>query len=412
MKVESKDVEIGMYVTRLDRPWLETPFMLQGFLINDQEDQRLLLQHCSYCYVDIHLSKPTKPITKPVIRQIAKKEVFGKKAPAPDPTKFLHRRSYKDSKNMADELKDVRQTHKTMSGAIKDVMKSLQFSRKLDLTATKEALKPMVDSIIRNPDALLWLNRLRQLDDYNYSHSLGCSIWAMALGRQLGMNKGDIESLGLGGLLFDVGKTKLPAKILEKNELLTEKEIEVIKSHVSHSMDIVTAEKGINIKVQNMIESHHERVDGSGYPIGIKGNQIPLFGKIAAIVDCYDAITSDRCYAKPLSSQEAVKKLYEWRDKDFQAELVEEFIQAIGMFPAGSLVELSNGEVAVVVTESRTRRLRPKIMLLLNADKSPRDDYIMCNLMHETHDSDGNKLDIKHALPAGSYNIKADDYFL
>jgi HD-GYP domain-containing protein (c-di-GMP phosphodiesterase class II) len=177
-------------------------------------------------------------------------------------------------------------------------------------------------------------------------------------------------------------------------------------------MKMINEDPAISQKIKNMVETHHERIDGSGYPLGLKGEAIPLFGRIAAIVDCYDAITSERAYAKPLSSQEAVKRIYEWRGKDFQTELVEEFIQAIGMFPSGTLVELTNGEVGVVITESRTRRLRPKIMLILNADKSPREDFEICNLMERTHDEDGNSLDIKQALPEGSYDIKADDYFL
>jgi len=409
MRLSAREVEIGMFVTRLDKPWLETPFMLQGFAINSKEDLALLIEHCNYCYVDIHHSKPFKPTQLQGLEEEQKASNFRITS---SKSAKRRRKIYKDSTEMTDELKDIRKSHTTMSGVIKDMVTSLKFTKKLDLVEAKAAIKPMVESIIRNPDALLWLSRLRQLDDYNYSHSLGCSIWAMAMGRQLGMNRIDIEALGLGGLLLDIGKTRVPDKILSKRGLLTEKEIKVIKKHVQHSLDIISTEKGINFKIKNMVESHHERIDGSGYPHGIIGSQIPLFGKIAAIIDCYDAITSDRCYAEPLSSQEAVKKLYEWRDTEFQAELVEEFIQAIGMFPAGSLVELTTGEVAVVVTESRTRRLRPKIMLLLAANKEPREDYIICNLMHETHNSDGQKLDIKCALPTGSFSIRADDYFL
>ncbi len=412
MQVDAKDVEVGMYVTRLDRPWLETPFMLQGFMINDEDDLKVLVENCKYCYVDIHQSKTFKPLIKHRSDATNRNVKFASTKSLPEQTSFKRRRSYQDSITMTDELKGIRTTHKKMTDTVKEMMQSLKFNKKLDLVATKAALKPMVDSIIRNPDALLWLSRLRQLDEYNYSHALGCSIWAMSLGRQLGFNRIDIESLGLGALLIDIGKTRIPEKLLTKKELLTEEEITIIKGHVQHSLDIINKESTINFKVRNMIESHHERIDGSGYPHALTNEDIPLFGKIAAIVDCYDAITSDRCYAKPLSSQEAVKKLYEWRGKDFQPELVEEFIQAIGMFPAGTLVELSTGEVAVVVTESRTRRLRPKVMLLLNADKSAREDYIICNMMNEIHAKDGTVLDIKNALPAGSFNIQADDYFL
>ena len=299
-----------------------------------------------------------------------------------------------------------------MLGLIKDMMNSFRISKKLDLTEARQALKPMVDSIIRNPDALLWLNRLRVLDDYHYSHAIGCSIWAMSLGRQLGMTRFDIESLGLGGLLLDVGKTKLPEKLLNKTEPLTKDEVLTVRSHVKHSISIIDDDPSVNVKVKNMVESHHERIDGSGYPLGLKGSAIPLFGRIAAIVDCYDAITSERVYAQPLSSQEAVKRIYDWRGKEFQTELVEEFIQAIGMFPAGTLVELTNGEVGVVTNESRTRRLRPKVMILLNSNKLPKDEYIMCNLMNTEKDQDGNPLAIKKALPAGSYNLKPDEFFL
>ncbi|MCP3673514.1 MAG: HD-GYP domain-containing protein, partial [Gammaproteobacteria bacterium] len=385
MKIEAKDVKVGMHVTRLDKPWLESPFMLQGFIINNEDELKVLVANCMYCYIDIHLSRTIIPTTKYRSDVTNRNVKIAPKKPLPKQTSFKLKRNYKELTEMTDELKNVRIPYKNLSNTVKEMMQSLKLNKKLDLVAIKTTLKPMVNSIIRNPDALLWLTRLRQLDEYNYSHALGCSIWAMSLGRQLGFNRNDIESLGLGGLLIDVGKTRISKKILTKKGMLTDEEFAAIKGHVQHGMDMINKESDINYKVRNMVESHHERVDGSGYPNALTNENSPLFGKIAAIVDCYDAITSDRCYAKPLSSQQAVKKLYEWRDKEFHSELVEEFIQAIGMFPAGTLVELSTGEVAVVISESRTRRLRPKVMILLNADKSEREDFIICNMLNETH---------------------------
>ena len=412
-KIDARDVRVGMYVSKLDRPWLETPFMLQGFMINDQEDLNLLRQHCHYCYVDADRSKHFHPnMIKRKPTTVEKNVTFGIRRENTEPAKIKKTRIYKDQVGMQDELESIRETHRKMSDVVKDMMSSLKRNNKIDIEGTRQALKPMVDSIIRNPDALLWLNRLRVLDDYNYSHALGCSIWAMSLGRQLGMSRIDIESLGLGALLLDIGKTKLPKGLLTKSDPLSDSELKQVKDHVKLSMSLIRDEKSVNVKVKNMVETHHERINGSGYPLGLRGDAIPLFGRIAAIVDCYDAITSDRVYAKPLSSQDAVKKIYEWRGKDFQKELVEEFIQAIGMFPAGTLVELSSGEVGVVVSESRVRRLRPKIMLLLNVDKTNREDYVICNLMTTTHDEQGKPLDIAHALPAGSFGINADDYYL
>lgn len=422
IKLSAHEVSIGMYVTKLDRPWLDTPFMLQGFMINDEQDLITLREHCEHCYVDRVRSKNFDPSqidkflrtgTNALTRRpLHYKKRDNTKIEPVEQKKLKKKRIYSDLTEMQDELADVREHHKTMTDVFKDMMNGFKLNRKLDIAELKSALSPMVDSIIRNPDALLWLNRLRVLDDYHYSHAIGCSIWAMSLGRQLGMTRIDIESLGLGGLLLDVGKTKLPKKLLSKKEALTKDEVKALKGHVKLSMEVVDNDKSVNIKVKNMIESHHERVDGTGYPLGLKGDMIPLFGRIAAVVDCYDAITSERVYADPLSSQEAVKRIYEWRGREFQAELVEEFIQAIGMFPAGTMVELTNGEVGVVTAESRTRRLRPKVMLLLNADKSPRDEYVICNLMQRDTDDQGNPLGIKHALPSGAYNLKADEFFL
>lgn len=413
VKIDTKDVALGMYVTRIDRPWLETPFLLQGFMINTPEDKELLTKYCEYCYVDVHRSKTIKPDFQGTThRSTTPVRKNPEKPGRPKVKPFKRRHTIEDSATMEEELHRVQKSHKTMTSVLKDMMFSLRSSKKLDLKATQEAIKPMVDSMIRNPDALLWLNRLRQLDDYNYSHALGCSMWSMAMGRQLGLPRMDIESLGIGGLLLDVGKTQIPEKLLTKKELLSEQENAIIQSHVQKSMEILLRDNKVNIKILGMIEHHHERINGEGYPEGLTGDYIPLFAKIAAIVDCYDAITSHRSYAKAISSQEAVKKIYEWRGKDFQAELVEEFIQAVGMFPAGTLIELTDGSVAVVVNESRTRRLRPKVMLLLNPDKSMREDYIICDLKQETHTADGAPLDIAHALPIGSFGISPDDYFL
>ncbi|MBV1910533.1 MAG: HD-GYP domain-containing protein, partial [Kangiellaceae bacterium] len=154
------------------------------------------------------------------------------------------------------------------------------------------------------------------------------------------------------------------------------------------------------------------RFDGSGYPQGLQGTAIPLFARIASIVDCYDAITSDRPHRKGLSPSEAVKCLYEWRGKDFQTELIEEFIQAIGIYPAGSLVELSTGEVGVVLAEYRTRRLRPKLMMLLDKDKQLLANFSGLDLSEVLHDNDGKLLEIKRALEPGAYDIDPQTLYI
>jgi hypothetical protein len=161
-----------------------------------------------------------------------------------------------------------------------------------------------------------------------------------------------------------------------------------------------------------MMEFHHERHGGHGYPRGISGNDIPVFGRIAAIVDCYDAITSRRPYAPAMSPSHAVKKLYAWRDIDFDAELVEEFIQAIGIYPAGTLVELSNGEVGVATAGYRTRRLRPQLLLVLDRDKKPYAEPRPLDLLTVTHEQDGKPLEIATSLEPGSFGVNPETLVL
>lgn len=246
---------------------------------------------------------------------------------------------------------------------------------------------------------------MKQEDKYTYQHSLGASIWAVALGRQLGLPKSDLRTLAVGGLLFDVGKLRVDKELLNTNRPLTDDEFEQVRDHVRHGVEMIKGGALMNQDILDMVAHHHERHDGSGYPGGLKGDDIPVFARIAAIVDCYDAITSHRSYARALPPADAIKLLYEWRDRDFQQELVEEFIQAIGIYPAGTLVELSSGEIAVVVGEYRTRRLRPKVLVLLDAQKAPLAVPKIIDLLSMTHTEDNQPLDIVSSLQPDAYGI-------
>ena len=197
----------------------------------------------------------------------------------------------------------------------------------------------------------------------------------------------------------------IPDEILSKAGRLTEDEMDVIRRHVDFGLALLGKDGGISQTVREMVAHHHERFDGSGYPNGLEGTAIPLPGRIAAIVDCYDAITTARPYQKPISPSAAVKRLYEWRGRDFQPELVEEFIQAIGLYPAGTLVELTTGEVAVVMAESRVRRLRPRVMVILDADKQLLREFYKLDLLHDRDHTDARGIEIREALEPGAYGI-------
>jgi len=398
VKIFSADLETGMYVSSLDRPWLETPFSLQGFQLESEEDVLRLQEYCQYVYIDSAKSVQDPAIIRRKVRNRPRKltqQLFSNRA----------LKKYKDGSGWGEEYPKAQAAVQVLSEGIDDIFGRLAGGGSLDMVRVKKSVEPMIDSISRNPDACIWLARMKQEDKYTYQHSLGASIWAVALGRQLGLPKSDLRSLAIGGLLFDVGKLGVETELLNTERPLTDDEFQQVRDHVKLGVDMIEGSGLMNQDVIDMITYHHERHDGSGYPKGIRGDDIPVFARIAAIVDCYDAITSHRSYARAIPPSTAIKMLYEWKDIDFQGELVEEFIQAVGIYPAGTLVELSSGEVAVVVAEYRTRRLRPQVMVLLDADKQALADIKTIDLRSRTTMADGKPLDITGSLEPDAYGI-------
>lgn len=424
-KVLVSDLAIGMYVCELDRPWLETPFLMQGFLIETENDINTLADYCEFVYIDVaraageaatfnhdivplkeadpqqgeHVVTPLRPAkAQPTIVRTDKHRLM----------KLLDGRpvrKYRDSIEWNREVKAAKKAVEGLNAAIKEMFVTIKQGSGIQFSKLKQAVSPLVSSIERNPDACIWLARLKNQDSYIYKHSVASSIWAVALGRELGLPPAELKSLALGALLMDIGKLRVPQELLRKKGAVSEQELKILRDHVNHSLDALKKTSSTNQDVWNMVAYHHERYDGSGYPHGLSGDEIPLFAKIAGIVDCYDAMTSDRPYTRAASPSSAIKHLYHARDKEFDAVLVEEFIQAVGLYPAGTLVLLSSGEVAVVIAEGRTRRLKPKVLLLLDAEKRPLDELKVINLLEAQCPDTGKSIDILQSLEPGSFGI-------
>jgi len=244
---------------------------------------------------------------------------------------------------------------------------------------------------------------MRAHDNYTYSHAIGCGALAAAFGRHLGLPEDTILSLATGGLLMDIGKTRLPEEILHRPGSLRLKEIEVVRTHVAHGLDIVQS-GGINDPdVLDAVRTHHERFDGSGYPDHLAGNTIPMAGRMLAIIDAYDAMCSVRPYRAAVSRHKALQEIYRGRDTLYQAELVEQFQVCLGVYPTGSRVELNSGEVAVVMEQNQVRRLRPTVLLISTQDKQPLENFRVFDLLNQA--SDGERIEIRRALAIDEYAI-------
>lgn len=408
--IGAENVGHGMYVTKLDCPWSDTPFLLQGFIVQNQEDVETLKKYCKYLYVDpMQSSVPIEYIKRFEKRELLKSSEY-KDMTMPDTPESKNQ--YEIVHSVEDEIKIFKAGHAKLTDNVHQTLEQIKKGDKISVIRLDNAIEPLVNSIIRNPDAATLLNQIEQKDTYTYNHSLSCAITAVAFGRQLGFPKDDLKSLALGALLFDIGKVKLPDSLLMKTENFSAEEFEFVKTHVGLGLNIINQNIGLDDTTTLMMWTHHERFLGQGYPRGLKGNEIPLVGRIAGIIDCYNAMTSQRPYAKAIPAHEAIKQLYQWRDVFFQKELVETFIQSIGMFPVGTLVELSTGEVGVIISQNPKRRLKPKVMLILDADKNALGCFATRDLYTEDTDKHGNPIEIKRGLEKGAYDINPKDFYL
>lgn len=418
------DLALGMYVSRLDRPWLETPFLFQGFTIQSEDEIQTLRRYCQNVYVDRERStqQPSAPnlgsLDQPRTEPLRKTSFFERLsrwiAKPREPLKdALPGEFYTDKVTLEVELVEAKKIHVKASSLLVRVMEEIRRGGKLDLGVLDTVVTPMIETVLRNQDALAWLSRIKRMDDYTYGHSVSCSVYAITFGRHLGLERADLKVLGLGGLLLDVGKTKIPKSLLCKRESLSEDEIALVHQHVQLGEKIVRQVQGIDERVLEMVASHHERYDGSGYPRKLSGLDIPVFARIGGIVDFYDALITPRPYARPISSYDAIRKLHKRSGTEFQDEMVNHFVQAVGMFPCGALVELSTGEVAVVVEQNRVRRLRPKVMLILGREKERLEKPITVDLRQRPAEpGEEGAVWIDRGLESDAFGIDPAEYFL
>lgn len=387
IQLHASQLKAGMFVIELDRPWLGTPFLFQGFRIRSADDIEKLRSQCDSVYIDIEKS--------------------ARRGTAAPPSQAIRpsQRIYTMSAAFEEEIYAANEIRVETESCIEQVFADVANDKMIDLVTVKRAVTNTVDGILRNPDAHVSLTQLKDWDRYTAQHSINVCILALAMARHLGLPRHEMEMLGAGALLHDVGKLKTPLEVLNKPGKLTAEEFKIMKAHPVHGRELLEHRYGLPHLVADMAYSHHERAAGGGYPRGLSGDQISIWSKIVAIVDVYDAITSDRCYHDGMSPTEALTKMYSWRLTDFDPELLEQFIQCLGIYPVGTLVELTSGEVGIVISVNPVLRLRPLVSLVLDASKRPYYPSRTLNLADLVHIDPDTPCAIREVLKPGSYGI-------
>lgn len=349
-----------------------------GRISSPEGIKKLTASGVKYVWVDQTLSSQ-KCVFKPVDESIVaveeerepKSSDFSKVQRAYRSRDVQHKRA----KKLIAEAKDLAQKllNQTFEGKI------------IEVDEVEAWADDVIESVFIDSDALQCVSALRKKDSYLLEHSVNVACLLVSFGKYLGLDKQTLKQLAIGGIIHDVGKIKVDDKILHKPAKLTPEEFEHMKLHQVFAGEIILHVKGLSDVSRDVCLMHHEKLDGNGYPRGLKGDEIPIHGRMSCIVDIYDALTADRCYKKGMSSAEAFKILLSLTPFHLDADLVYKFINCVGMYPVGSIVELSDGRVGIVWSSNDSQALKPEVKCFYSRKYQRYIDVAMVDLKNSLH---------------------------
>lgn len=385
-QIDVKDLQIGMYVSQLDRPWLETDFLFQGFELMTQDDIDEVRKKCKFVFIDIE--KQSRSVRINFNRPVEKEDTW-------EP----HRRS-----SFGNEIDKTKEVYQKTSSLVKSFMDAASLGRGLNVELAKKAVAECVECVLNSPDAILWMTQLKKRDEYTAQHSMNVCLLAILLARQLNFSVEKMNQVGLCGMMHDMGKMLVPLEVLNKPGKLEPHELDKMKKHPEYGRNLLIKSKDMYGGAIDVAYSHHERMDGKGYPRGLTAEHLTEETRMITIVDMYDAMTSDRVYQKGRTHRDAIDDMLKLRGSYLDPGYLIKFIEALGLYPAGSLVEMSNGEVGVVVEVDPAHQLKPKVLLLLDEDKKLRSARHI-DLLKLDLDANGRTYRIKKIVSSRDYAI-------
>jgi len=391
-KIDVKDLRVGMFVVELDIPWEESSFMFQGLEIKSPSDVLAVQKECKHVWVDydeFSLQQSTQSQGLPA---------------AGNGVGFS-----KDSGVLVeDEMDAATEVHNLASETISTLFEEIRLGAEIDGGKVKQVVNGCVDSILRNPDASVWMTRMQAKHQATAQHSLNVAALSIVMAKSMGLSPRELEDIGVCGMLHDVGKTSISSDVLKKTGPLAPDEMAEMQRHARYGRDILLSTKSVMSGAADVAHSHHEQPDGLGYPRKLTDDSIPVFAKIVSIAEAYDTMTINQPYREACSPSDALQELYSQRGKQFDEDLVIRFIDSIGIFPPGSIVEMLNGEVGIVLSNTKDK-LRPRVIMILDAIGEPTAQRIV-DLSQMDTDDQGNIFQIKTTHSDGAYGIDVGDF--
>ncbi len=360
-KIPVAQLRPGMYIHDVNCSWLDHPFVTNSFAVQDDKRVREIKSLGIHeVYIDTHLGQDVAdaPTEEEVQHSIEARmvDIANEQARVIQPVP------------LGAEIERAKRLHSDANRIVRLMIQDIRLGKQIEMEQVEPLVENMVDSIFRNQDALLPLGRLKDHDNYTFQHSVSVCALLVSFGRGLKLERPLIKELAIGGLLHDVGKARVPDEILNKPAKLSDAEFAKMKSHVVQSIIILQNTPGISQIALDVAGQHHERFDGSGYPNQLKGEQISLYGRMGAIVDVYDAITSDRVYHKGMPPTAALGRLLEWSSYHFDPALVKAYVKSLGIYPTGTLVRMESGRLGVVMEQNADNMMKPRVNVIYHAE--------------------------------------------
>jgi putative nucleotidyltransferase with HDIG domain len=396
-KTPVSELNLGMYVAELDRPWLESPFLFQGFVIESPDQLSALQECCEYVYVDEARSLNLEEGTGGETASEAGKEASDQTLPGIQESR--ERSGFRLAVRRVMEYRGRLHTH------IQQLLEDARLGHSMDTRETRLLVQQLVELVAVNPRAALWLTNLKDRHSHTADHCINTAVLAVAFGAYLGQPKEALEDIGLGGLLHDVGKMRTPLAILDKPGPLTEDEYDVIRKHPVDGYQMLRKQGNVPELALQIVQLHHERISGKGYPFGLKGDEIPLPVLIVAIAEVYDDISSDRVYHEGILAPNCLNMMFNWAPNDYGEYLMQEFIRCIGIYPIGSLVELNTGALGIVMSSNPDSRLKPVIMLVRDREGRPYRRRPLLNLAAPGPQEGGFSWQVKRVVDCKDYHL-------
>ena len=376
-------LEVGMYVASTSKGVEDDHLGTQGLISRPETLAKLKKKAQAEVYIDVKKGKDS-PHSKPV---------------APNPE------SLKPLKKLTEEKKNAKKVYKEAVGLVGNILRDVKMGKAIDVGPVESLADDINNSVLNNENALLCLSQIREKDQYLLEHSINVGILMGVFARHLGYEKDTLHQLVTGALLHDIGKIRVPNQVLNKPGKLTEDEWKEMQNHVIYGVDVLKKSEGISKIAMDICSLHHERLDGSGYPNKLNHDNINTYGRMAAIVDVYDAITADRVYHKGKTPGQAIKFLLTLADSHLDKALLYDFVRCMSVYPVGAVVELSNGKVGVVLSTNAQDSAKPLVRTFYNARHKHYETPAEIDLSKKTHD-----ITVKTVLEARDFGFNVPDF--